>query len=158
MNASACDTAMRVSFASISQDEAKECIRKWHYAGHLGRGQQFYGALLGTQLIACTVFDDTNCSIRTTEFMACGRDNLIHSRIFQMSQLLAWCCKQLKQDYDLILTYCELHRSGSIFNGASWNYSGTTSLYHAYWKALSPSGVNLACQQGLKSLKYPACK
>jgi hypothetical protein len=87
--------------------------------------------------------------------MACGKDNLIPNRIFQMSQLMAYACRQLRSQYDLVLTYCELHRTGSIFKGASWNYSGHGAIYHEYWKALNPSGIRLACQLNLKSLKYP---
>lgn len=112
---------------------------------------------MGAQLIACAIFDDTNCSMpRVTLFMAHGRDPEIPQKAFQVSQLLSYCCKQLKPDFDLIRTYCETARGiGSVFKGASWQYSGVNGPYHEYWKSLSPSGVQLACQFGLKSLKYP---
>ncbi len=87
--------------------------------------------------------------------MAHGRDPAISQKLFQTSQLLSWSCKQLRKDYDVILTYCELHRAGSIFKGASWNYNGHGALYHEYWKAITPKGNLLACSMGLKSLKYP---
>ncbi len=157
MNVLECATATPVSFGSISVDEAKECIRKWHYARYLGRGQQYYGAYLGMRLISCAVFDDSNATHpRETEFMAHGRDPEIPQKAFQVSQLLSYCCKQLKTDFDLIRTYCETARGiGSVFKGSSWYYSGIDGPYHLYWKALSPSGVNLACQIGLTRLKYP---
>ena len=147
---------MQLSFRSISQPEAKDCIAKWHYAGTLNRGQQFYGAFWDDDLIACTVFDDNRFQKpRITEFMACGKRPFINNRIFQMSALIAYSTKQLNKTYDLAMTYCELHRKGSIFKGAAWHYSGIKGPYHEYWKPLNRAGNLLACEIGLESLEYP---
>ena len=88
--------------------------------------------------------------------MAHARDPEVPQKVFQVSQLLSYCCKQLRKDFDLILTYCETSRGiGSVFKGASWNYSGIEGPYHQYWKHLNRGGFSLACHLGLKRLKYP---
>ena len=145
-----------MEYRPLNFNEARHLIKLYHYAGELTRGKYLYGAIHNDEPIACTVFDDRIDYEHTGEFMACARNPLINPRQFQMSQLIAYSCRQLKPYYDLLLTYCEVSRGiGSIFKGASWNYNGAGRLYHEYWKAITPSGVQLACQYGLKSLEYP---
>jgi len=127
----------------------------------LNRGKYYFGSFTD-ELIACAVFDDGNHQFpRIGEFMASARNPMINARQFQMSQLLSYCCRQLREHYDLLLTYCETNRTGIVYQGSSWHYAGINKAlnmpngYHEYWKPLNRGGRLLACEIGLTIQKYP---
>lgn len=164
-------------FRRITFEEAKECVAKWHNINRdLDEGKDCFGVERNGKLIAAAIFVD--CRAKEAEqigqLIATCKDP---DEKFQMSQLLKYCRQQLRKQYSLLLTYCDIRKSnGGQLKGDYWKYSGITknvSLepswemfldmltynkvygFHLYWVPLNKAGNSIACAKGLESLPYP---
>lgn len=151
-----------LSFKRFTYDEAKYVIDTWHYSAKLGNGTEFFGAEIDGQPIAAAVFFKT---IRedTIELMATARNPEIP---FYMSQLLKYCRNQLKNKYDLMITFYEITMSkGWQSQGDNWKYGGRVTgkqmelkdngNQYFYWIPLNEAGETLAKSLGLEAKPYP---
>jgi hypothetical protein len=143
--------------------EATYCINRWHYSAKYGNGTELFGAVLDDKLIAAAVFFKTPYGDDVIELMATVKNPEIK---FYMSQLLKYCRKQLKDKYNLLITFYETTRSkGWQSQGDNWKYGGLVTAkgienkdngnQYLYWYPLTEAGDRLACSLKLKSLPYP---
>jgi hypothetical protein len=162
---------MSFKFLEIDIAEAKPLIDRWHYAPGPSSADYCFGAVLEKDLIAVCVFNKliNPQHFDILEFIAHGKKPGIN---MQMSQLIKYCCKQLKyRNKHLLVTFCEAERgNGAVFRGSTWNYDGRRAWtkseyrlegemlpegrYHVYWKALTDFGEIYAKNVGLRSLPY----
>lgn len=154
-------------FRKLTEDEAKNCIKEWHkqYAGGFIVGSDYFGAELNGRIIAAVIYTDFWMSNTIGELTSTVKAPDIK---FQMSQLLKYSRKQLRDKYSILITFCNIHMSkGGQLKGDYWNYGGlmgSKSLdpprsflqaYHFYWVPLNKAGQSLASSMGLEALSYP---
>ena len=155
-----------VIFQPIDLETAKPFLSKWHRAGAPTHGRFCFGAYSGNELIAATVFVDCREGYDRVGELMCASKHPDYRR-FHISQLLSYCCKQLRGIYDLIVTYCYVG-IGTMFKGSYWCYNGIVGIgdytlngprlktgRHLYWKSVNRSGIKLAKGFDLQSLAYP---
>jgi len=155
-----------LTFQPINLEDAQLFLKKWHRAGAPTHGKFCFGAFSGSELIASTVFVNSRGEHeRVCELMCASKHP--DFRRFHISQLLSYCCKQLKKLYDLVVTYCDMG-IGAMFKGSYWCYNGMVGKgdysltgprlqagRHLYWKSINSAGIELAKRFNLSALEYP---
>ena len=155
-----------LTFKPISLADAQGFLRKWHRSGSPTHGKFCFGAYSGNELIAATVFVNSRGEHERVCELMCASKHPDYRR-FHISQLLSYCCKQLKQFYDLAVTYCDIG-IGAMFKGSYWCYNGIVGKgdysltgprlqngRHLYWKSINRVGMEMAKSLNLQALEYP---
>lgn len=151
----------------FSNEETKYCMDQWHHNGVFGSAKDMFGAELDGKLIAAVAYIDFRGGDHPDvgELMATVRNTEVP---FQMSQLIAYSRKQLKDKYDLLVTfYQSIQSKGKQCQGDLWKYHGiivhmnlnklvrTHNGMHLYWIPLNERGLEKANSLGLEANPYP---
>lgn len=116
-------------------------------------------------MIAAAVFVDGSKNTKIGELVATVKSP---DTKLQISQLLKYCRKQLRNKYLILATFCNIHTSkGGQLKGDYWRYGGLMNgkamekptsflqAYHFYWVPLSKAGESFAKSMGLEDQPYP---